>query len=83
MKDYLWRVLVSLDQTILNTILGPVWNFLLRPRYKFGNEDETMSSVLGKNVRNGSCIGCYVLCRILHLFDPGHCKKSIEDDEVQ
>lgn len=23
-------------------------------------------------------VGCRLICRLLHIFDPGHCDKSIE-----
>jgi hypothetical protein len=42
-----------------------------------GDPDETISSRAGKS--NGKL--ARVLCRVLHLFDPEHCKKSIEPDE--
>ena len=42
-----------------------------------GDPDETISSRAGKS--NGKF--ARVLCRLLHLFDPGHCQKSIEPDE--
>ena len=80
MKRWLWNVLISIDQTV-GVILSPVLNLVMNPKHKFGDPDETMSSVMGKNVRNGSCRGCYAICKILHLLDPDHCKKSIEDDE--
>jgi len=45
----------------------------------FGDPDETISSVLGKNARakNLTSYG-RVLKRILHWFDPNHVEKSIE-----
>ena len=78
--SYFWRLLVSIDQ-FFNVLLSPVLNAVLKPHYRFGNEDETLSSVFGKNVELGSCKGCYYICRVLHLIDPGHCKNSIERDE--
>ncbi len=68
MKQYLWNFLISIDQFV-NTLLG-------------GNLDETISSRMGKQIRDGKCFGCYVICRILHVLDPNHCQKSIEDDET-
>lgn len=41
-----------------------------------GNEDETISSRAGRAARDGKRWGC-VLCRLLDLFDPRHCDKSI------
>jgi hypothetical protein len=66
-KQYFWNILISIDQ-FFNAVL-------------FGNPDETLSSRMGKNVREGKCKGCYFICRILHRLDPEHCKKSIEEDE--
>lgn len=63
---YLARLFVALDQ-LLNTILG-------------GNEDETLSSRLGKDARRGYVVGC-VLCRVLGWIDKDHCEKAIERDE--
>lgn len=63
---YLARVFVALDQ-LLNALLG-------------GDEDETMSSRLGKDARRGRIVGC-VLCKMLDLIDKNHCEKAIERDE--
>ena len=79
-KLWFWSVLVWVDQGA-NTVLGPLLNWVLDPLHLFGDPDETLSSVLGKNVRDGACKGCYLTCRLLHLFDSNHCHKSIEDDE--
>lgn len=80
MSAWFWSVLVWADQG-LNTIAGPVLNWALDPLHLFGDPDETLSSVMGKNVRDGACRGCYLVCRLLHAFDPYHCPKSIEADE--
>lgn len=63
---YLARLFVALDQ-LLNTIFG-------------GDEDETMSSRLGKDARRGRFVGC-VLCKMLDWIDKDHCEKAIERDE--
>jgi len=78
--NYFWRLLLSIDQ-FFNVLLSPLLNLLLKPSYPFGNEDETISSVMGKNLRLGSCRACYFVCRVLHLLDKNHCKRSIEHDE--
>ncbi len=77
---WFWATLIAIDQGV-NALLGPLLNRALDPLHLFGDPDETLSSVFGKNVRDGSCRGCYLICRALHLLDPGHCAKSIEDDE--
>lgn len=82
---YGWRLLVSLDQFI-NVLASPLLNLFLpkHPRHgrlnPFGKPDETLSSVFGKNARNG-VTWCYWVCRGLHWFDKDHCKRSIEEDE--
>lgn len=68
MKAYLFEVLIALDQ-LLNALLG-------------GYADETISSRAEKARRRGRLWGC-VLCRVLHVFDPGHCENSLEADEGQ
>ena len=46
--------------------------------YPFGNENETISSALGKNERDGNLSKCgKVLVWILDKIDKDHCKKSI------
>ena len=81
---YFARNLIALDQ-LANTLLYPLLNLLLSDgSYLFGHEDETLSSVMGKNVRAGKCRGCYFICRwILHPIDKNHCTRKgvIEDDE--
>lgn len=68
LKDYFWKLLVSLDQ-LANTITG-------------GSPDETISSRLGKGERRG-CKVCRFFCSILDIFDKDHCAKSIEEDETE
>lgn len=63
---YTARIFVALDQ-LLNTMFG-------------GDEDETMSSRLGKDARRGRFVGC-VLCKMLDWIDKDHCEKAIERDE--
>ena len=46
-----------------------------------GDPDETISSRMGKS-RDG-CLLCAGLCWLLHLLDPGHCERAIEQDEGQ
>lgn len=53
----------------------------LRNGYKFGNVNETISSALGKNQRDGtlSWFG-KVICFALDNLDKEHCKKSINEN---
>lgn len=78
---WLWNLLIWLDQG-LNAMFGWALNLVLRPTVaRFGSPDETLSSVLGKNVRAGACTGCQWICKLLNSVDPDHCTKSIEPDE--
>lgn len=76
---YIKAVLIGVDQ-LVNATVGPVLNKVLASN-RFGFPDETLSSVFGKEVKDGRCRGCYWICRGLHLLDPNHCNKSIEYDE--
>ena len=50
----------------------------VRNGYKFGNINETISSVLGKNQRFGHLTKFgKVICKILDTIDKNHCEKSI------
>ena len=54
MITYLWNLLIALDQ-LANALLAPAPNAVLRPTAaRFGHPDETLSSVLGKNVGAGA-----------------------------
>ena len=72
---YAWDILISLDQ-LVNVILGPILNMVLKPSYKFGGTDDTLSEVFGRN--RDECRACYWICRALHLIDPSHCERSID-----
>lgn len=77
MKTWFWEVLVWADQG-LNVIFGKLLNKIFDID-GFGSSDETLSSVFGK-YRN-RCRLCHWLCVVLEWLDPGHCAKSIEEDE--
>ena len=83
-SDWLMRIAVSLDQ-LINVIADDVFNVLLIKSWaknKFGDEDETVSSVIGKNYLAGSLtkLGLWVRY-VLHKLDKNHSVKSIERDE--
>lgn len=65
LKGYIKTVAIGFDQFI-NTLFG-------------GDEDETLSSRMGKNI--DTCKTCQFVCWLLHLIDTNHCQKSIEYDE--
>jgi hypothetical protein len=73
--NYIFNILVSIDQ-LINVVFGPLLNLLLRPDYKFGKPDDTLSEVFGRN--REKCKTCYIICRALHLLDKNHCEKSID-----
>ena len=62
---YFWNILIAVDQ-LVNAIFG-------------GDPQETVSSRSGKRVKTQKW--AYYLCRVLHVLDPDHCKKSILEDE--
>lgn len=66
-QTYFWNLLLAIDQ-LANTILG-------------GDPDETISSRLAKLNRKGKKVGV-IGCRILDVFDEGHCERVIELDEA-
>jgi len=85
MITWIIRILYSFDQFV-NALLYPFLNLLLgKGSYKFGHPDETLSSVMGKNIRTGHCKGCYFICKILNRIEfwrrDDHCERSIEEDE--
>ena len=77
---YFFKLALSLDQ-LGNVAMGRLFNdILIYPnRDRFGDEDETISSVLGKNEINGTLrpLG-QLLVDILDKFDKNHSIKSIE-----
>ncbi len=74
---WFWNILISIDQ-FFNVLLSPLLNLILRPSARFGDPDETLSSVFGKN--GEECRACHFICKLLHLIDPQHCERSIESD---
>lgn len=79
-QAYFKNCAISIDQ-VGNTIGYKLFNDLFIKKYghKFGNPDETISSVLGKNkLQNKLSIAGKILDWILNKLDPGHSIKSIE-----
>mgnify|MGYP000014861452 FL=1 len=59
-----------------------LFNLVLKKKggYEFGNFEETISSALGKNQRNGTLTRTgKVLAWILDTIEKEHCKKSIKE----
>lgn len=74
------KMALSIDQTG-NVIMADLFNIILinKKGYKFGDEDETISSVLGKNKINNNLkpLG-KALDWVLDKIDPNHSIKSID-----
>ena len=71
---------VNLDR-FGNSEFRTLFNLTLKKKegYKFGNMEETISSVLGKNQRDNTLsFAGKVLVWILDLLDKNHCEKSIK-----
>nr|DAS00148.1 MAG TPA: hypothetical protein [Caudoviricetes sp.] len=71
---------VNLDR-FGNSEFRTLFNLTLKKKggYKFGNMEETISSVLGKNQRDNTLsFAGKVLVFILDMIDKNHCKKSIK-----
>ena len=80
-NQYFKQTAVDIDRfgnhnfrTLLNETL------ILKSGYKFGNVNETISSVLGKNERDNTLTELGLkICNILNSIDPNHCFKSIKE----
>lgn len=83
LDDYLFNCAYATDQHA-NVFLAKLFNDVMIKQggHKFGNPDETISSVLGKNKLMGK-LSLFGKCLdyILHLLDNNHSIKSIENDE--
>ena len=77
---YFWQVALSFDQTG-NTVCQHLFNDLfIRPEgYRMGNEDETISSVLGKNKKTATLYPLGLgLVWILNKIDENHVEDAVE-----
>ena len=78
--DYFLLVSISVDQAG-NTFCAELFNdVMIKPKgHPFGNPDETISSVLGKNKRDNTLTSAgKVLSWTLDALDSNHVIKSIE-----
>ena len=75
---------VAIDQ--MGNVLGaPFFNdtFIKKGGYNFGNPDETISSVIGKNYRDNTLTWVGSIFRwLLDTIDTNHSLNSIEEDET-
>jgi len=82
-RKYLYNIALGIDQ-LGNVVCARLFNFFLIDidGHKFGNEDETISGVIGKNKRKNTLTGLgIILDSILELLDKNHSIKAIEEDE--
>lgn len=81
-RGYFYSSALSLDK-YANRELRTLWNSTLRTQkgYEFGNVEETISSALGKNERDGTLtmVG-RLLVWFLDKLDKGHTIKSIKEE---
>jgi hypothetical protein len=80
-KKYFKSTAISIDK-FANREFRATWNKYLRTNegYLFGNDNETISSALGKNQRDKtlSKMGV-IICKCLDRLDKEHCKNSINE----
>ncbi|MEY5050039.1 MAG: hypothetical protein RLZZ175_3407 [Bacteroidota bacterium] len=79
LSHYLLTISLSIDQ-MGNVILAPLFNRIMIKRngYKFGDEDETISYVLGRNQITETLSKCgNLLANLLDWIDPNHCVKTV------
>lgn len=65
-----------------NVVCKDLFNLILKHKggVEFGNRKETISSVLGKNQRDGTLTGLgKALAFVLDKIDQNHCLKSIDE----
>ena len=78
--EFTLKIAISLDQ-LGNVAMQYLFNeiMILRGGYKFGNRDETISSVIGKNVKlkKLSTFG-KLINSVLDFIDIGHSLNSID-----
>lgn len=78
--EYLLKIAISIDQlgnVIMQHLLNLLW--IKSGGYRFGNRDETISSVLGKNKKLGTLSGFgNLMDRFLDAIDPNHSLNSID-----
>ncbi len=80
LNKYFLKIAISIDQ-LGNVVFKHFWNLALLKKggHLFGDEDETISSVLGKNqIKDKLNIVGKMLAGLLDLIDKDHCKRSIE-----
>jgi len=83
--NYLYKIALGIDQ-LGNVVCARLFNFFLidLDGYQFGNEDETISSVIGKNKQaNTLTLFGIALDMLLEAIDKNHSIDAIEQDEAK
>ena len=76
--EYLLRILISIDQ-MGNVVCDKLFDLTLVKGHYFGDEDETISSSIGRaKLNNDLTFAGNILDSILNLFENNHSIKSIE-----
>ena len=78
--SYWFVMAISVDQ-LGNVVMGTLFNDILIRKYghKFGDEDQTVSMVLGVNKKMGTLTKLgKLIADILNKIDPNHVEKAIE-----
>lgn len=81
-SKYLFNLAFALDK-LGNAVLGVVMNDVLKKKngHKFGNYDETISYVLGRNKFTGTLTGFgRLIAWILNKIDPEHVEKAVKNE---
>lgn len=81
---YSFDACIGIDK-LGNSISSDLFNFFLikKDGHKFGNVDETISSVVGKNKESNTLLlPGYLLYKFLDTIQKNHCEASIEVDIV-
>ena len=78
--EYFLEIAISIDQlgnVMMQHFLNLIW--IRSNGYKFGNRDETISSVIGKNLKSDTLTGFgKFFNNILNSLDPNHSLNSID-----
>ena len=78
-SSYFFECALAVD--VLGNVMGQhIWNFIFiaKDGYQFGKRGETMSSVFGKNQRDGTLIYLgKIVVSVLNFFQKDHCLISI------
>lgn len=78
--EYALKIAISIDQlgnVMLQHLLNLIW--IKKEGYKFGNRDETISSVLGKNKQLNTLTAFGKgIDKVLDFIDPNHSLNSID-----